>query len=179
MPIQTSYPFLHTPGHEGQCIGVGPKEVITCWSDEDLYPGRVVVYPSTYAEDTFGRPQVESPSATGGVVVGIVEYARNEELSDYIDFLSVVDSTQTRAYKAGTAVPVMIKGLLKVYVEEAVNPTSDVFFRHTASTAPNDTVGRFRTDADTNTADQITAGAKFAGSTSEAGLVDLRINFPQ
>ena len=177
MPIQTTYPFAHTVGEEGLRYGVGPFEIITCYSETIIYPGRAVSFTSTYAEDASGRPRVIHPTAiTGFTLAGIVEKVRNEELQGPLDFLSVVNTTQEMYYPAGTPIPVMIKGSMYVYVEGAVNPTSPVFTRAIAE-APDTVIGRFRLDADTDKAFAF-PGARFTEATTAAGLVPLRVNMP-
>lgn len=178
MPIQTTYPFTHTVGAEGLRFGVGPTEVITCYSENPIYPGRAVAFSSTYAEDPSGRPRIIHPTAiTGFTLAGVVEKKRNEELKGEVDGFGVVNTTQEMYYPAGTPIPVMIKGVLYVYVEGAVNPTSPVFTRAVAGDAPNDVIGRFRLNADTDEAFAF-PGARFTEAISAAGLVPLRVNMP-
>ena len=180
MPIQTTYPFAHTIGEEGLAFGVGPKEIITCYSESIVYPGRAVAFTTTYAEDPSGRPRVIHPTAVEGfTLAGIVEKVRNEELQGPLDFLDVVNTTQEMYYPAGTPIPVMIKGTMYVYAEGAVNPTSPVFTR-AVSKASNTILGRFRLDADGSDPDTAFAfpGARFTEAIGAAGLVPLRVNMP-
>ena len=178
MSIQLTYPFTHTVGEEGLRFGVGPCEVITCYSEQPIYPGRAVSFTGTYAEDPSGRPRIIHPTAiTGLTLAGVVEKKRNEELKGELDFLSVVNTTQEMYYPPNTPIPVMIKGTLYVYSEVAVNPTSAVFTRAVAGDAPDDVLGRFRLDADTDEAFAF-PGARFTEAISAAGLVPLRVNMP-
>ena len=180
MPIQTTYPFTHTVGAEGLRFGVGPTEVITCYSEVNIYPGRAVAFTTTYAEDPSGRPRVIHPTAvTGFTLAGIVEKKRNEELKGELDGFGVVNTTQEMYYPAGTPIPVMIKGVLYVYVEGAVNPTDAVFTR-AVSNGANTILGRFRLDADGSEPATAFAfpGARFTEAIGAAGLVPLRVNMP-
>ncbi|MBW4460445.1 MAG: hypothetical protein KME47_09420 [Nodosilinea sp. WJT8-NPBG4] len=177
MPIQTTYGFTHAVGEEGLSYGVGPKEIITCYSETIVYPGRAVAFTTSYAEDASGRPRVIHPTAiTGFTLAGIVEKVRNEELQGVVDGLGVVNSTQDMYYLPGTPIPVMIKGSLYVYAEVAVNPTSPVFTRAVVS-GGNTVIGRFRNNADTTGAFAV-PGARFTEAVTAAGLVPLRINMP-
>ena len=69
---------------------------------------------------------------------------------------------------------VVYNGRMLVEVEEAVSAGDDVYFRHTAG-AGGSTLGIFRNDADTASADQVT-GAKFLTSTTGAGLAVVSLN---
>jgi len=62
-----------------------------------------------------------------------------------------------------------------MYSEEGVTIGDAVHYRHTASTAPNNVLGRVRGNADGSNTAQLTT-AIFAETTSEAGLVAIRIN---
>ena len=87
------------------------------------------------------------------------------------------DNTSAKSqYEIGQAVPYLRKGRIYVNAEVAVNPTLAVFMRHTANTGPNP--GDFLVTADTATADDISAFAKWVSVTSAAGLAILEINFP-
>lgn len=175
--IQTTYGFTHDVGEEGLRTEVGPSEVITCYSEVPIYPGRAVAFTTTYAQDNSGRPRVIHPTAiTGFTLAGVVEKKRNEELKGELDFLDVVDSTQEMYYPPNTPIPVMIKGVMYVYSEVAVNPLSPVFTRAVAS-GGNTVLGRFRNNADTDGAFAV-LGARFTEAISAAGLVPLRINMP-
>lgn len=79
-------------------------------------------------------------------------------------------------YEINEAIPVLRSGRIWVYAEEAVNPTLDVFLRHT--TATTEIPGDFRTDLDTANAFDISAYAKWISTTSAAGLAILEVNFP-
>lgn len=79
-------------------------------------------------------------------------------------------------YADGQVADVMIDGEIWVVVEEAVSPGDPVFCRHTAN-GGNTTLGAFRTDADTSNAAAFD-GARFASTTSGAGIAKLRLKRP-
>lgn len=79
-------------------------------------------------------------------------------------------------YEIGEAVPVLRKGRIWVYSEQAVNPTLAVFLRHTTTTT--EIPGDFRVDIDTDKAIDISAYAKWISVTAAAGLAILEVNFP-
>jgi len=84
--------------------------------------------------------------------------------------------TGDNVWPARTAVHVMIRGRIGVYVDQAVTPASDVYMRVTTSGA-NTVLGAFRADADSGTAIRI-RGARFIESASAAGVAVLEINNP-
>lgn len=81
------------------------------------------------------------------------------------------------SYAIGEAISVLRKGRVWVYSEVAVDPTADVYLRHTANTGPTRSPGNFLTTADTNKADLV-SNAKWVSKTSAAGLAILEINLP-
>jgi hypothetical protein len=78
-------------------------------------------------------------------------------------------------YAIGEAIPIIRKGRVWVYTEQAVDPTLAVYLRHTV----NSTLvpGDFRVDADTAKAD-VVANAKWASVRTDAGLALLELNLP-
>lgn len=127
--------------------------------------GRAVVH-RTGAGTT--ERSVGLASATGATFAGVAERVHSvvdPENAGSIDGVGRISRYQE--------ISVMFQGAIWVEVEEAVNEGDSVFFRHTASGA-NTEIGRFRTDADTATADQIT-GAKFASRTNGPGLAILEL----
>ncbi len=71
---------------------------------------------------------------------------------------------------------VLTKGHIYVVTEEAVTPTDNVFYRHTAG-GGGSVIGAFRTDGDSSTADQLT-NARWMETTSAAGIAVLSLNIP-
>ncbi len=81
-------------------------------------------------------------------------------------------------YENGVAVPVLTKGRIWVLAEDAVTSLDDsVYLRHTANGAVN-VSGRFRTDADTARADQISNARWLSLTTAINQLAVLEINMP-
>lgn len=123
----------------------------------------------------FGRGMVEGstpplavlPSVTGFRFAGVALFKAK---------VSPNDGTGAK-YEAGEAISLLRKGRVWVLVEEAVTLTSDVFLRHTIGSA-TELPGRFRTDADSAKADQIT-NARFVSVTAGEGLAELEFSiFP-
>lgn len=111
--------------------------------------------------------EVANPSATGFVFEGIAVATQ----------IAKPNATGVAQYDAKTAIPVLRKGRIWVLAEQAVNPSSAVFLRHTANagtTAP----GRFRADIDTAGADAITNARWLTTTTAADQLALLEINIP-
>lgn len=106
------------------------------------------------------------PSAVTDEVAGIaVQVQKN-----------IPRATGIALYEADEAITMLKKGRIWVYAEEAVDPTKDVFLRHTVNAALNP--GDFRTDIDTDKAIDISAYATWVSVTTAAGLAQLDINLP-
>jgi len=85
--------------------------------------------------------------------------------------------TATAQWDEAEAMSVLRKGRIWVIPEDAVTPESDVYIRHTASVTAGETPGRFRTDGDSATADQL-SNARWITSASAGALAVLEINTP-
>ena len=108
------------------------------------------------------------PSATGFTFEGISVMIHK----------AIPNSTGEAQYEIDEAISVLRKGRIWVLSESIVNPSSPVFLRHTVNggtTAP----GRFRIDADTARADDISANARWLTTTTAIDqLALLEINLP-
>ena len=106
------------------------------------------------------------PSATGFKFEGVAV----QSLKD------VPRATGIALYEIDEEFPVLKKGRIWVYSEQAVNPTLAVFLRHTTTTT--EVPGDFRVDLDTDKADDISTVASWVSTTTGAGLALLEINVP-
>jgi len=116
------------------------------------------------------QEQVRIPVQAGDLFMGVVIFDASKQSA-----LPEVAATQGD-YLPEEAVPILRKGEIWVLTEEAVDETSPVFMRFAAGTGT--ILGSFRQDADTATAEDISAFAKFTSRTTGAGLVKLEINLP-
>lgn len=107
------------------------------------------------------------PSATGFLFAGIAIFKAK---------VAPNDGTGAK-YEAGEAISVARKGVIWVLAEDAVSLTSDVFLRHTLGTATQ-LPGRWRTDADTANADQVTQARWLTETSGADELAQLEINLP-
>ncbi len=109
------------------------------------------------------------PTATGETFAGITE-----RIHSNVDVTNASPADDIGAVAPFSDFTVGKEGEWLVEVDEAVDESSNVFFRHTLG-GDAGAVGTFRTDADTARADQIT-GAKFVSRTTGAGLAVLAVN---
>ncbi len=117
---------------------------------------------------------VELPSATSFVLEGISIARAKGRPRDNTVTPPVTGDAQ---YREEEAINVLRKGRIWVKPEQAVTPESDVYIRHTQAVTAAHTVGRFRTDADTAKADQLST-ARWITSASANELAVLEINVP-
>lgn len=114
------------------------------------------------------------PSVTSFVFEGISIARAMGRLKDSTVSPPVTSGAE---YKGDSAMNVLRKGRIWVKPEQAVTVGSDVYIRHTQGLSALHTVGRFRTDADTAKADQL-SDARWITSASADGLAVLEINLP-
>lgn len=173
---QTSYSEEFDPAQLGMLADASENDVVSRYSDNPVPFGRLVVRDG--ADDKVKLPAAaldildansESRPVAG---IAIMSQAIEEQPENT---LGVADAN-VPAYPANYAFSVLQDGEAWVWAEEAVDPTDQVFVRHTAS--GNEKPGNFRQDADTANAAQL-KGAKFMSTTTGAGLVKVRIKLPQ
>lgn len=112
---------------------------------------------------------IQLPSATGQKFQGVLERIHTVVDPKAAD----TDPASLAPFNAGT---VIHRGLVVVEIEEAVTPADAVFIRF-ASGAGGTILGRFRTDADTATADAV-VGAGWVDVKTVAGLAVLSLATP-
>lgn len=113
----------------------------------------------------------DKPSASTSVILGVTVYD-----AALPPVGSINGAAYPGAYATGQEVRIKRKGRIHVIAEQDVDPTADVYVRHTAS-GGNTTLGKFRKDADTATALQLT-NAKWLSTTAAGGFALLEINIP-
>lgn len=157
-------------GYEGMLASLalhqvrGPeREYKNAEASATIYAGRAVVAGTNPGD-------VVLPSATGQTFLGIAFLNPQWGISEP----DMLDGTNGPGFKPTQPVSVFTFGDIWVYSEVAVNPGDPVYFRHTAGTAPNTVIGRFRKNADTDKADQI-VGATYIDKSSGAGLVRINL----
>lgn len=123
--------------------------------------GRAVVWDDT-------NDQLELPDAAGEKFLGVSVRT--------VIYEDALDAGGFAGFPNGREMDYMTSGDVFVFVETDVKPNDPVFFRHTANGAGKDVIGRFRTDADTATCDEITTIANWAGEYSAGDLAKLTLN---
>lgn len=147
-----------SPAIQGGLGDAGENDIVTGVSDE------IVQFGMGLDQDAAGLYAV--PSATGFVFGGVSVQKHKAQQN-------AVGQAQ---FEINEAIPVLRKGRIWVNAEVAVNPTLPVFLRHTANTGPNP--GDFLVTADTASADDISAFAKWVSVNAAPGLALLEINAP-
>lgn len=161
MPVQTSYASEMEEAFEGQRANLGLVNILSKVAEgSDIPFGRAVVRGT-------GDGQALLPSTTGQAFLGVTEFT-----SAWAE-----NGSNLHLYAQYREMNIINFGEVWVYTEQSVVPGDDVFFRHTADTAPLDVVGRFRKDTSGGDADQI-VGATFETTTAAGGIAKIRINSP-
>lgn len=93
------------------------------------------------------------PSATSFVLEGV---STNRAKALPKDNTVSPPQTGTARWNEAESMTVLRRGRIWVIPEDAVTITDDVYVRHTQGSQSNQTPGRFRTDADSAKADQVT-----------------------
>ena len=160
---QTTYSVEATVAFEGMLgdPSGGPSRRSISLANEDsaaAFFGRGVTF------GTDPDTQFALPSGTGAVLAGITVH--RHETQDATDDGIAQDET----------CELLRGGRIWVLPEDAVTPTSDVYWRHTTGGA-GEVIGQFRTDADTAQADQVTS-ARWLTSASAGNPALLEINLP-
>lgn len=141
------------------------RAVVTAHSNEEIiYSGRAAV------RDTTADRACRTPSADGQQFEGVVGYQQVPAYDERVGY------TSEAQYVSGQPVPVVHRGPVLAYVEEAVAPGDAVFFRHTANGALSQ-LGAFRTDDDGGNADEV-ANARWRTSAAAGGLAELALDTP-
>ena len=148
MPVQTDYSATHVVGYEGSVVDNSLNNIGTkIAEDSDIGQGIAVVRGA-------GDNGATIATATGGEFVGITTSTTAGEADGSDNFLYLEDS----------AVNVLDTGKIYGFCEDGCSPGDAVFFIHTGANQ-----GKFRTDLDTDKADEI-VGATFE-STATAGNI--------
>lgn len=139
-------------------VATGKNEKATA-----IFPGRFVVKGTS---DTDVK--IQDSGASGGLYIGLAVDNENRE--------RVQGSLATEGYLQYKDLPVAKTGIWYVETEEAVAKGGTVYVRYVAG-AGGSVIGLARTDVDTASAEAIKA--KFAETTTAAGLAAVELNIPQ
>lgn len=165
MALISSVVTTETLGREGMLATTDPLAgmVIKRASATQLYFGRAVI---AGAADYL----CVHPSGSAGTFIGIVV----EDLSIAPELLSGAGNVPV-----GHDAHILRRGRIWVVPEQDVVTTDPVFYRHANSTPDADpaALGRFRKDADTADATELT-NAKWVTSGLAGTLAQLEINLP-
>ena len=183
--MQTSYTNFPNPPRAGSLADLNEGIVVTRASASDIPFGRFVVLDqgSDGAADLLDNkaiPLVKLPGAATDVYnsdnfqkcEGIVVVTQSQQAQYGLDATATPSQ-----YLAGQPMNVIRHGLVWVYVEEAVTPADNPYVRHTAGadSYAGTLAGNFNKGTDSSKSVSLGANARFMGSTSGAGLVQLMI----
>lgn len=182
MPITNlNYPPLMTMprGYEGDLYDTSVEQVDTAINvSSGVIPfGFGLVWPGTTTKENG----LVLPSATGFTFAGIAVLTNTFEKRSSIDpNFNSISPAGLFGYPSLREMGYLKRGKIIVYAEQAVNPKLPVFLRHTVGTvATVNLPGRWRTDADTAKADQISSlVCRWAETTTGPGLTVLTVNLP-
>jgi hypothetical protein len=170
--MQLAYNTEPAAGRIGQLSDSGENDIVSRYSAAAIPFGRFVVF------DTVGG-KVKLPSAATDIVDS-GSYAKLEGVaiedpsveSKSANILGVA-GINAPAHAIADAIPVLKRGRVIVWSEQAVAPTDAVFVRYTAN--GNEVVGNVRKDDDTSKAASLGEKAHFVGTTTGAGLVEIDV----
>ena len=173
--VQGSYPLRLTVGHEGMIADLQSYVARTGYNES----GAIIAFGSVVTLNTNGTElSVKKIGGASETIMGIATDSHVFENSGgSIYTLPSKDANGLIGYPANQPVNVLSKGVIWVYVNEAVPElNSDVRIRHT--TASSKYAGRFDVTADAGKTVKVTNGARWLSTTSGAGLVLLEIDIP-
>lgn len=164
MPVQTSTDYLtnHVAGFEGQRVDLQ----LTNITSKVVQDAAGILFGRAVVRGTADN-QCKLPTGASQGFLGVTEMTSAWTESE-------AGVHQYNQYREANIIDF---GEVWVYTEQSVVPGDAVYFRHTASTAPLDVVGRFRKDADTANAELIT-GASWESTTAAGGIAKLKLNTP-
>lgn len=173
---QLTYATEFTEAQLGMLADISENNIVSRYSDNVTPFGRCVIRDA--ADDKVKLPaailDIETATGESRLVEGIVVMSQAIE-DQPANTLGVAD-VNVPAYPANYAFSVMRKGVVWVQSEQAVSPADPVFVR--ALVSGDEKPGNFRKDADGTNAAQL-KGARFASTTTGAGLVKVEIDLPQ
>ena len=174
MPIQTSVSFgMSAAALKGQMLSRPVNYISTCYSAAQTEFGVGLVYDSAVLDGDTKKVKV--PTAIDQDFVGVSILTGKENKGDP-DFLTVVTSTQDAKFDIGEPFPVLERGFIWVYSEEAVDVTDPVYLRCVTVSAL--LAGNFRkSDGEVSSVAKavLLPNAKWANKTAAAGLALLQL----
>lgn len=170
--MQTSYPTQPNAGKLGQLTDASDHDIVSRYSAAKIPFGRFVSFDTTSGKVKLPAAATDIINSTSyAVSEGIALENPSKECTD--ENTLGVAGANAAAHDIGDAIPVLKRGRCFVYTEQAVGPTDAVYVRYTAS--GNNVVGNFRKDDDTSKAASLGENARFVGTTTGAGLVEIDI----
>lgn len=154
----------------------GPESISGMLDDASGSPKNIVTRNNPAVEIPFGRAVakivgdddgIKLPDGAGVTLEGVCLESRA---------VPEGSATLDSAWPVKSAVPVIRRGRVRVFVEEAVTPADSVFVRHTVNGALNQ-LGAFRKDNDGGKALAFTE-AKYVKSAIAGEMATVDVNLP-
>jgi hypothetical protein len=186
MPIQTTYPFLHTQAIAGMTAQMTSLDRVTAFSSAAIGFGLGVVFDNAVDAVAEGndRPRVVLPAAAitdlrNFYGVTALDHKQNTSGSD--PRLDTLTTTALSRYEIGDDILIVREGRIWVQCETAVDFEDPVHIRHTVS--GQTAIGWFRNAADSTNTTELSGATgtlplRWACRTSAAGLAILEIGLP-
>lgn len=164
MSVQNTYNFNPRIAVEGHHYSTAIDDSTTKVTEGAVPFGRAVV------QGTNPDGQIKLPAGAAPKFYGVALRSVGLE-NPYV--ATGATAGERISYLAKEAAKILRAGYVAVFTEQAVTPADPVFYRHTAGAGGTE-LGRFRKDADTNTAVKI-EGAAFESSATAGSIVKIRL----
>lgn len=169
---QTSYPTEPAAGKIGQLSDSSDNNIVSRYSAEKIPFGRFVSYDGASGKVKLPAAATDIINSTSIAVLEGVALEDPSKESAAANTLGVAGAN-IGAHDIGDAIPVLKRGNCFVYTETALNPSSTVYIRHTAS--GNNVPGNIRNDDDTENAASPGNAVRVIGTTTGAGIIEIEI----
>ncbi len=155
---------------------MGPESISGMLDDASGSPKNIVTRNNPLVEIPFGRAVAKIAGDDDGIKLPDGGAVTLEGVCLESRALPEGSATLDSAWPVKSAVPILRRGRVRVYVEEAVTPADDVYVRHTANGQLTQ-LGAFRTDNDGGNALAF-AAAKYVKSAGAGEIATVDVNLP-
>lgn len=156
-----NYPDRYLEGMLGSMISKVSRSGLNLSGDTIAY-GRLVTHKIGTDSQEVGLPAA-SGETVAGITFAVYIYEKSLNAQGHV------------GVAPNKMIDVLTRGDIPVFTETDVDPTQPVYFRHTANGVDKDVIGRFRTDADTATCDEL-IGAKWLDTAKAGEIAMLGLN---
>jgi hypothetical protein len=179
--VQSSYPFVTPPGHEGMLVSI-EEAIIRSYVNQESTPipfGAMVQIDNSPTTNEFNAVQLAvDATLIQGIVVDTL--AMEGAVGAYTGTLTNVAADGRLGIPSGRGVQVLRRGVIWVYTTQSVAMGDPVRYWDTdfSGTTAGAFVGRFCTSQSTTRTCLAGPGFAWASERTGAGLVQLEVNLP-